>query len=125
MLRIGLNVGLSLLFLARLDKSLLSRGYELRDPGFRAYVGFLLLDYHYSNPVVVSFTLLLRDSVAAVAVQPLGSRSKTADEGQRALHFEVDDKGGGGVEGRAWSMASDAVPLVSSNKSDDAAAHES
>ena len=30
-----------------------------RDPGYRTYVGFLLLDYHHCNPVAITFNNLL------------------------------------------------------------------
>lgn len=54
--RIILNFGFGLLWVSRLDKNMMSRGYELYDPGYRAYVGFLLLEYYYSNPIMITAT---------------------------------------------------------------------
>lgn len=62
--RLGANIFYGLLFLCRLDKNMLSRGYEMQDPGFRTYIGFLLLDYYYSNPVSVSFAEILMEDLA-------------------------------------------------------------
>ena len=59
--RLVLNFTAGFLWISRLDKAMLPRGYEFIDPGYRTYVGFLLLDYHYCNPSVVTFANLLSD----------------------------------------------------------------
>ena len=59
------NIGLGVIWISRLDKNMMSRGYEYMDPGYRAYVGFLLLDYHYSNPTVITFTEFLMQDLHA------------------------------------------------------------
>jgi hypothetical protein len=65
-IRISFSVVHALLWLSRLDKCALPRGYETEDPGYRTYVGFLLLDYQYSNPVVLTFIQMLQASTRAV-----------------------------------------------------------
>lgn len=57
--RLGVNMMASLLWLSRLDKNMMPRGYEFNDPGYRTYVGFLLLDYHHCNPTTIAFSNLL------------------------------------------------------------------
>ncbi|EDQ87990.1 uncharacterized protein MONBRDRAFT_26692 [Monosiga brevicollis MX1] len=58
-IRIILNVLFGLLWISRLDKNMMTRGYEFIDPGYRTYLGFLELDYHYCNPVMVTFASML------------------------------------------------------------------
>eukprot|EP00040_Diaphanoeca_grandis_P015948 m.81997 g.81997 ORF g.81997 m.81997 type:complete len:983 (+) comp25477_c2_seq1:183-3131(+) len=50
------------LFVSRLDKPLVPRGYEAFDPGFACYQGFLMVELYYSNPVMLTFIQLLLDS---------------------------------------------------------------
>ncbi|XP_077988457.1 stimulated by retinoic acid gene 6 protein-like [Glandiceps talaboti] len=52
-----------LLFLGRLDRSVLQRDVEMLDPGYRAYVGFLIVEEAHCHPVVVTFVHLLIDSL--------------------------------------------------------------
>lgn len=66
-LRLSLNMVHGLVFISRLDKSMLGRGYELLDPGYRTYVGFLLLENSYSNPTAMTFVRLLAKSVNPTA----------------------------------------------------------
>jgi len=57
--RILIGAILGVMFLGRTQKSVLSRDFELKDPGFNAYVGYLLLEHTHSNPVLVTFCQLL------------------------------------------------------------------
>lgn len=50
------------LFISRLDKSLLPRGYEHLDPAFSTYQGFLTVELYYSNPVMLTFIQLLLEA---------------------------------------------------------------
>ncbi|XP_048583928.1 stimulated by retinoic acid gene 6 protein-like isoform X2 [Nematostella vectensis] len=59
LLRIIIGSALGIVFLARTQKSVISRDYEDRDPGFHAYVGYLYLEHTHSNPVLVTFSRLL------------------------------------------------------------------
>ena len=38
---------------AHVLQSLVPRGFELKDPGFSAYAGFLRLECFYGNPIIV------------------------------------------------------------------------
>jgi len=57
--RVVIGAVIGIMFLARTQKSVLSRDFELRDPGFNAYVGYLLLEHTHANPVLVTFCQLL------------------------------------------------------------------
>ncbi|PFX15370.1 Stimulated by retinoic acid gene 6 protein-like [Stylophora pistillata] len=57
--RILIGALLGVVFLARTQKSVISRDWELKDPGFNAYVGYLLLEHSHANPVLVTFCRLL------------------------------------------------------------------
>lgn len=57
--RILIGALLGVVFLGRTQKSLISRDWELKDPGFNAYVGYLLLEHTHANPVLVTFCQLL------------------------------------------------------------------
>jgi len=57
--RIVIGAVLGVMFLGRTQKSVISRDFELMDPGFNAYVGYLLLEHTHANPVLVTFCQLL------------------------------------------------------------------
>ncbi|XP_068692474.1 stimulated by retinoic acid gene 6 protein-like [Montipora foliosa] len=57
--RVIIGAVTGIMFLGRTQKSVLSRDFELRDPGFNAYVGYLLLEHTHANPVLVTFCQLL------------------------------------------------------------------
>eukprot|EP00051_Salpingoeca_urceolata_P027753 m.483135 g.483135 ORF g.483135 m.483135 type:complete len:1213 (-) comp22795_c0_seq1:125-3763(-) len=84
-LRICGNLVATLLWISRLDKNMMPRGYEYWDPGYRTYVGFLLLDYHYSNPIAMTFTQQLFEAIdpdpVETQLRALGSRRQSRDDG--------------------------------------------
>ncbi|KAK7091032.1 hypothetical protein V1264_010750 [Littorina saxatilis] len=47
------------LILPRLDYSILPRKFEAFDPGYRAYLGYLQMEYAHTHPVLLVFTRLL------------------------------------------------------------------
>ncbi|XP_068741164.1 stimulated by retinoic acid gene 6 protein-like isoform X1 [Montipora capricornis] len=57
--RVIIGAVTGIIFLGRTQKSVLSRDFELQDPGFNAYVGYLLLEHTHANPVLVTFCQLL------------------------------------------------------------------
>ncbi|XP_077864451.1 stimulated by retinoic acid gene 6 protein-like [Saccoglossus kowalevskii] len=57
----GLAVGL--VFLGRLDHPIIQRNFEMLDPGYRAYLGFLRVEEAHCNPTVVAFCQLLVDNM--------------------------------------------------------------
>ncbi|OCT87125.1 stimulated by retinoic acid gene 6 protein-like isoform X2 [Xenopus laevis] len=62
LIRIMLNVFLGSWLLARIDRPLFPRGYEGADMGYSTWIGMLLVDFHHTNPVALSFChLLLHD----------------------------------------------------------------
>ncbi|KAE8617084.1 hypothetical protein XENTR_v10008977 [Xenopus tropicalis] len=62
LIRILLNVFLGSWLLARIDRPLFPRGYEGADIGYSTWIGMLLVDFHHTNPVALSFChLLLHD----------------------------------------------------------------
>ncbi|XP_072050873.1 stimulated by retinoic acid gene 6 protein-like [Amphiura filiformis] len=51
-----------LLYIGRMDRCILMRGWELWDTGYRSYLGFLLLEVTHTHPVLVSFCHILQQS---------------------------------------------------------------
>ncbi|XP_036891712.1 stimulated by retinoic acid gene 6 protein-like isoform X2 [Sturnira hondurensis] len=45
--------------IARIDRTIMQRGYEGADMGFGAWVGMLYVDHYHTNPVLVSFCHIL------------------------------------------------------------------
>ncbi|XP_062865140.1 STRA6-like [Trichomycterus rosablanca] len=44
---------------SRIDRTIMQRGYESLDPGYRTWVGMIMADNHHSNPVLICFCHLL------------------------------------------------------------------
>ncbi|XP_066915451.1 stimulated by retinoic acid gene 6 protein-like [Clytia hemisphaerica] len=59
LLRLAYGAILGVVMLSRLQKSTLPRSYERRDPGFLAYLGFLMVEHQHSNPVLHCFVRIL------------------------------------------------------------------
>eukprot|EP00055_Hartaetosiga_balthica_P008605 m.32615 g.32615 ORF g.32615 m.32615 type:complete len:1022 (+) comp6393_c0_seq2:174-3239(+) len=97
--RFVLTVATALLWIGRLDKNLLSRGYEMKDPGYRTYIGFLLLDYKYCNPTAMSFTHLLQRRLSTIKRQKKlfikrYIQTHTNHHGRHVQHRHGDDEDG-------------------------------
>ena len=60
LLRFVLGLATALLFVGRLDMTLVPRGFEPMDRGYRTFVGALMLDAYYNNPVMLTFVQLLQ-----------------------------------------------------------------
>eukprot|EP00038_Savillea_parva_P000810 m.98816 g.98816 ORF g.98816 m.98816 type:complete len:1089 (+) comp10280_c0_seq1:404-3670(+) len=60
--RILVQILFGAIFISRLDKPLVPRGYEFWDPGFACYQGFLLTEMYYGNPVMLTFVQILADA---------------------------------------------------------------
>ncbi|XP_033634491.1 stimulated by retinoic acid gene 6 protein-like isoform X1 [Asterias rubens] len=63
LMRILKAVVFGVLFIGRIDRCTLMRGWELWDPGFKAYIGFIQLEVAHTHPVVVTFCHLLWKSI--------------------------------------------------------------
>ncbi|KAM4709281.1 stimulated by retinoic acid gene 6 protein-like [Discoglossus pictus] len=50
--------------IARIDRTLLQRGYESADNGYNTWVGMIYVDHYHTNPVLVSFCNILLTSRA-------------------------------------------------------------
>ncbi|XP_077868630.1 stimulated by retinoic acid gene 6 protein-like, partial [Saccoglossus kowalevskii] len=57
------NLVFGMLLLGRLDHSVLPRDYELLDPGYRAYVGFLKVEEAHCHPVMRTFCRILQKNI--------------------------------------------------------------
>ncbi|XP_077865190.1 stimulated by retinoic acid gene 6 protein-like [Saccoglossus kowalevskii] len=64
LLRIIIGMILGVLFLGRIDRPLLMRGYEAMDRGFMAYVGMLSVENSHCHPVLACFCQLLVNSLS-------------------------------------------------------------
>ncbi|XP_063427676.1 receptor for retinol uptake stra6-like [Mytilus trossulus] len=65
LLRIIKAIVIGALFLGRLDHSTLPRRFQLMDPGFDAYVGFMHMENAHFNPIVLTFLSLLKRKTAS------------------------------------------------------------
>ncbi|XP_035385507.1 stimulated by retinoic acid gene 6 protein-like isoform X2 [Electrophorus electricus] len=63
-LRLFANSFVGLLLVSRIDRTIMPRGYELMDKGYRTWIGMIMADHYHSNPIMVCFChLLLKLSV--------------------------------------------------------------
>lgn len=61
-IRIIFSMLLGIIFLQRLQKSALPRSFERRDPGYLAYLGYILLEHQHANPILQCFVRLLLET---------------------------------------------------------------
>ncbi|XP_048360370.1 stimulated by retinoic acid gene 6 protein-like [Sphaerodactylus townsendi] len=45
--------------IARIDRTIMPKGYEAADMGFRTWIGMLLMDHYHTNPTLVCFCYIL------------------------------------------------------------------
>lgn len=60
LLRIFKGMVVGVLFLERVQKSILPRSFEKIDPGYFAYIGYILTEHAHANPVLCVFFYLFR-----------------------------------------------------------------
>jgi len=65
LLRIIKGVIVGVVFLERVQKSILPRSFEKMDPGYFAYIGYILTEHSHANPVLCVFFYLLRKHAKA------------------------------------------------------------
>ncbi|XP_077988578.1 stimulated by retinoic acid gene 6 protein-like [Glandiceps talaboti] len=97
LLRIFIGMILGTIFLGRIDRPVLMRGYEKLDKGFSAYVGMLCVENGHCHPVLVCFCQLL--------INDMEKQRKYESMGLSGM------EGGGtinkrGTGGSRWSQAS-------------------
>ncbi|XP_030050303.1 stimulated by retinoic acid gene 6 protein-like [Microcaecilia unicolor] len=59
LLRLLCSFSLGTWLIARIDRSILQKGYEAFDSGYNTWIGMLFMDHYHSNPVLVSFCHIL------------------------------------------------------------------
>ncbi|XP_052218102.1 stimulated by retinoic acid gene 6 protein-like [Dreissena polymorpha] len=59
LMRIIKSIVIGTIFLSRLDNSALPRRFQMMDPGFAAYVGFLHMECSHTHPVLLMFVRIL------------------------------------------------------------------
>uniref|UniRef100_A0AAV2LKT2 Stimulated by retinoic acid gene 6 protein-like n=1 Tax=Knipowitschia caucasica TaxID=637954 RepID=A0AAV2LKT2_KNICA len=62
-IRIMISIVLGSFLVARIDRSILQKGYETFDRGYKTWVGMILADHNHNNPVMVCFIELLLSHV--------------------------------------------------------------
>ncbi|XP_070542368.1 stimulated by retinoic acid gene 6 protein-like isoform X2 [Ptychodera flava] len=90
LLRIFIGMILGILFLGRVDRPILMRGYESMDRGFSAYVGMIFVENSHCHPVLVCFCHLLMNNI----------------EKQRRYEMGVGTLNKRGTGGSHWSRSS-------------------
>ena len=93
--RLLVQILFGILFISRLDKPLVPRGYEWIDPGFACYQGFLYVELYYSNPVMLTFIQLLVDS------NQTGALGATLDDAEAQVNGGLRYRGARGRPERA------------------------
>ncbi|XP_033114905.1 stimulated by retinoic acid gene 6 protein-like [Anneissia japonica] len=63
LLRIIKSVIFGAMFIGRIDRCVLMRGFELWDSGYNAYFGFLKLEVAHTHPVLVTFCQILWSTI--------------------------------------------------------------
>ncbi|XP_035275566.1 stimulated by retinoic acid gene 6 protein-like isoform X1 [Anguilla anguilla] len=64
---------------SRIDRTIVQRGYEVLDPGYRTWIGMIFADHHHSNPVMICFChLLLAERQERGGVTPSQFNTPTA-----------------------------------------------
>ncbi|KAG7458917.1 hypothetical protein MATL_G00225720 [Megalops atlanticus] len=65
-LRLLISSVLGTWLVARIDRTIMQRGYESLDPGYSTWIGMIFADHYHSNPIMVCFChLLLADRLEA------------------------------------------------------------
>ncbi|PVD18577.1 hypothetical protein C0Q70_21127 [Pomacea canaliculata] len=90
LLRITKAIVLGIAFLGRLDNSTLSRKFELFDPGFSAYLGFMHIECAHTHPVVIVFTRLVIHMWETAKERQI-SESNTCSNADLVLNMNLDD----------------------------------
>ncbi|KAL7856282.1 hypothetical protein AOLI_G00198860 [Acnodon oligacanthus] len=58
-LRLMSSVFVSLLLVSRINRTIMPKGFELLDKGYRTWIGMIMADHYHNNPVMVCFCHLL------------------------------------------------------------------
>ncbi|XP_072526297.1 stimulated by retinoic acid gene 6 protein-like [Salminus brasiliensis] len=58
-LRLCASAFVGLLLVSRINRTIMPKGFELLDKGYRTWIGMIMADHYHSNPVMVCFCHLL------------------------------------------------------------------
>ncbi|XP_071165884.1 receptor for retinol uptake stra6-like [Mytilus edulis] len=89
LLRIIKATVIGILFLGRLDHSTLPRRFQLFDPGFNAYVGFMHIENAHYNPVILTFLSLIQVNLETDKDNDEERELKHVKEQQRSRRHRV------------------------------------
>ncbi|KAG8595212.1 hypothetical protein GDO81_001448 [Engystomops pustulosus] len=67
--------------IGRIDRSILQRGYESFDSGFKTWIGMIYVDHFHTNPVLVSFCSILLTMSAEKRLKEMPISSAFRDSG--------------------------------------------
>uniref|UniRef100_A0A8C5M1B8 Stimulated by retinoic acid gene 6 protein-like n=1 Tax=Leptobrachium leishanense TaxID=445787 RepID=A0A8C5M1B8_9ANUR len=59
LIRVFISLILGSWLVARIDRTILQRGYESSDMGYNTWIGMIYVDHYHTNPVLVSFCNIL------------------------------------------------------------------
>ncbi|KAE8632183.1 hypothetical protein XENTR_v10001465 [Xenopus tropicalis] len=81
LLRLLRSVILGSWLIARIDRSILQRGFESGDTGYTTWIGMIYVDHYHTNPVLVSFCNILLTKRAEKTVRECSSYHGFSDSG--------------------------------------------
>ncbi|PVD18812.1 hypothetical protein C0Q70_21365 [Pomacea canaliculata] len=88
LLRLFMSLVLGVIYLGRLDKTIMVKNFEVFDLGFNTYVGFMKTDCAHSHPVLIVFTRLMLLAARSREVE-LPTRSGYQALGEFYADYEV------------------------------------
>ncbi|XP_018111813.2 stimulated by retinoic acid gene 6 protein-like [Xenopus laevis] len=75
--------------IARIDRSILQRGYESADTGYMTWIGMIYVDHYHTNPVLVSFCNILLTLRAEKRVREYSSYYGIADSTGSSISIQA------------------------------------
>ncbi|KAM4706815.1 stimulated by retinoic acid gene 6 protein-like [Discoglossus pictus] len=88
-IRLLLSIILGTCLVARIDRSILQRGFESFDSGYNTWIGMIYMDHYHTNPVLLSFCNILLTTRADKIVR------------ESNAHFQLSNATGPHVTSRA------------------------
>ncbi|KAL7841117.1 hypothetical protein SRHO_G00248080 [Serrasalmus rhombeus] len=90
-LRLLASAYVSLLLVSRINRTIMPKGYELFDIGYRTWIGMIMTDHYHNNPVMICFChLLLKGTL----------ERQTAVQGRRQAYSRLNSSSGSPLEVR-------------------------
>ncbi|KAM9330654.1 stimulated by retinoic acid gene 6 protein-like [Gastrophryne carolinensis] len=87
LLRLLCSLILGTWLIARIDRTILQRGYESADMGYKTWIGMIFVDHYHTNPVLVCFCNILLTTKADKHLE--GLRTYSAFNGASAPRTSV------------------------------------